>query len=229
MSTLNDFCKCFVSRRLFYPSAGKDVTLPVSVFMPFIDEFWFVDTTYVLRKPLLADSDFDLKLESSERDRFAGTTIHANESFVVDVRRDTYTHLPTGRALTVNACRGRGYDLFRAAFRRPKQMISVFFYRGDSQGEGGSGFYWLRRPTIRFVLQQLEPNALLVSDGSNAIARLSRFHRNGDIGEGTMEKSSAFTLYGRRMKCIAYLGERYGPTLAWQIDATEQTDKREPE
>ena len=222
MTSLNEFCECFASRRLFYPSAGTDVSLPVSVFMPFIDEFWFVDTAYVLSKPLLTDRDLDLKLESSQRDSFAGTTIHSNESFVVAVRRDTYTHLPTGRKLTVNACRGRGYDLFRAAFRRSRQLISVFFYRGDSQGESGRGFYWLKKPTIKFILQQLEPNALLVSDGSNAISRLSTFHRNSHIGQGAVEKSSPFTLYGRRMKCVAYLGERYGPTLAWKIHATEQ-------
>jgi hypothetical protein len=224
MSILNDSCRRFVSRTLFYPSAGTDVNLPVSIFMPYIDEFWFVDITYNLEKSLLTGSDLNLRIESSELCSFSGTTIHSKEPFVVHVRRDTYAHLPTGRKLTVNACRGRGYDVFRVAFRLPKRLISVFFYRGDGSGESGSGFYWLKKPTINFVLEQLEPNALLVTDGSNAISHLATFRGNDKIGQIAVTKSRPFILNGRRMRCIAYLGERYGPTLAWQLDATKPTD-----
>jgi len=227
MTQLEKACETFVTRRLFYPSSGGDVIQPVSTFLPFIDEFWFVDTNYDLTQPLLANKGLNLNFESSEWQRLSGTTIRANEPYEIEVQREAYRHESTDRKIIVNVCRGRGYDLFRTAFRIPNEMISVFFYRGDSPGESGSGFYWLRRPIIKFVLKQLEKNALLVSDGSNAISQLSAFHRNGSIGRHAVDESTPFTIYERRIEPIAYLGERYGPTLAWKIEATEQRDERE--
>ena len=209
----------FISRCLFYPSSGNDVSLPVSLFLPVIDEFWFVDTSYRLTSPLLANRNLGLNLESFERLSFSGTTIRAKKEFEIPVQREVYCHNITGRKIVVNVCRGRGYDLFRVAFRIPNKMISVFFYRGDSIGEPGSGFYWLKKPVIKFVLKHLEKNALMISDGSNAIPQLSTFHKNFSIGQKAVYQSKPFCIYQRRMECFDYLGERYGPTLVWKIDA----------
>ena len=184
-------CQNLNSRRLLYPSAGADFILPIKSFHPFIDEFWFVDKLYKIDSPLLDDEQF--KRVKSSLSTLSGTTLKKRSRFEIQIRHDTYSHQGSNRQFVVNKCRDCGYDLFRAAFRIPNRKLSIFFYRGDSEGESGSGFYWLRRPTIKHVIEQLEPKALIVSDGSNAISRFRRFHNHPDIGEKAEKIGASFT------------------------------------
>lgn len=46
--------------------------------------------------------------------------------------------------------------------------INVFFYRGDSQGEGGSGVYVLAKEFIDNLSTHLNNEALIVTDGRNS-------------------------------------------------------------
>jgi len=216
-------CLRFESRRLFYPSAGSDILDPVDAFMPHIDEFWFCDAAYTLENALLMQPDF--RLNSRECTELSGVTLRRKEPFKIQVSSEGYTHLPTGRTFIAKACRGRGYDCFRVAIKEPGKFLSVFFYRGDSAGEGGSGFYWLRPPTAKYVLSQMDCHAIIVSDGSNAMPRLSIFHGDRVIGRDAVPKCETFTVYNRKLKCIGYLGERYGPTLAWSADIAEPCDE----
>ena len=214
-ASLSTACQNLTNRRLFYPASGRDFDLPVKAFYPFIDEFWFVDTQYSLGSALLEDSEFEHV--STFQTKFSGTTLHRQKGFTVGVRSDTYIHAESGREFTINKCRGRGYNLFRAAFQFPRNHLSIFFYRGDSSGEGGSEFYWLPRPILKHVCSQLEPNALLISDGSNAIKRFRRFNDHPQIKTNAESIGASFSLYSRTANCVGYMGERYGPTLAWQL------------
>jgi hypothetical protein len=217
---LQPTCKQFISRQLFYPSSGNDTETPMLAFLPFIDVFWFVDPRYSSNRPLFDESTLGLVSEIRDDRRLDGLTIRKSQRFSVDVIQTVYRHIATGRRITVNMCCGRGYDTLRTALRTPGELktpISIFFYRGDSPGESGSGFNWLRKPVLKHVLEHIEPNGLLVSDGSNAIRNLARFHRNNDVLEQAVAECVSFEKYGRTLKCIAYLGERYGPTLAWQV------------
>ena len=209
-------CSRLKSRRLFYPSAGSDFSTPIASFLPYIDEFWFADINYDLTKPLLTQKDY--QLNSRHPSKLSGTTLRRNEPFTVEVSSESYTHLPTSRVFLANVCCGRGYDTFRVAFQDTKRLLSVFFYRGDSPGEGGSGFRWLRKPMLKYVLAQLDPHAIIVSDGSCAMRNLSQFHGDGSVGIGAVSKSKSFKYRERHFECIGYLGERYGPTLAWSVD-----------
>jgi hypothetical protein len=213
---LTDACSRFQSRRLFYPSAGADISDPIHAFVAYVDEFWFVDSSYDWAEPLLAHSSY--RHDATDRSELSGITLKRKAPITVRIRSESYTHLPTGRIFVVNACCGRGYDTFRAAFRERKRFLSVFFYRGDSPGESGSGFDWLKRKMIRHVFAQLDPNAIIVSDGSNAIPQLSAFHRDNTVGSDAVAKSRSFTFLDRQLTCIGYLGERYGPTLVWRAD-----------
>ena len=214
-SLLASACSQFSNRTLFYPSAGSDFKEPIKTFMPWIDEFWFVDVNYDEKCPRLADVGF--RLISSSYFELTGRTISLDYPFRIPVSSQQYLHVPSGREFTANFCRGRGYDAFRSAFRVPQRPLSVFFYRGDSQGEGGSGFMWLKRRTARYIVDQLDSHSVLVSDGSNAMPELSKFHCNQDIGASAVEESEEFGFRGKQFSCIGYLGERYGPTLVWKL------------
>lgn len=46
--------------------------------------------------------------------------------------------------------------------------IAVFFYRGDSRGEGGSGVYVLGKSFFDSLAKHLVDGALIITDGSNS-------------------------------------------------------------
>ncbi len=45
--------------------------------------------------------------------------------------------------------------------------ISVFFYRGDSDGEGGSGQMWMGPELFPKIVKKLTQRAIIVTDGAN--------------------------------------------------------------
>jgi len=45
--------------------------------------------------------------------------------------------------------------------------ISVFFYRGDSPGEGGSGQWWFSPQLFKILTSKLVNGAIIVTDGNN--------------------------------------------------------------
>jgi hypothetical protein len=200
---------------LFYPSSGSDLATPIEVFSTWLSDFWFVDSAYT-GKPLLRENPH-YQLIDSQYKSLQGTTMKRGTQFEVEVYHETYERKQDQRRITIHQCRGRGYDAFRIFLKSRGASLSVFFYRGDSQGEGGSGFYWLKNDRLRNVLEVLEDGGLIVSDGSNAICQLSTFHRCTDLGRMVLEKVQPFTFANRRFECIGYLGERYGPTLVWQV------------
>ncbi|HPM79996.1 MAG TPA: hypothetical protein PLF81_04825 [Candidatus Anammoximicrobium sp.] len=187
--------------------------------MAFIDGFWFSDVSHNVDNPVLVHADY--RLDSAQRFEMLGVTLKRGEPFRIQVSSERYTYLPNGRVFVTNSCRGRGYDTFRVAFKESGRLLSVFFHRGDSQGNGGSNFYWLRRPMIKSVFAQLDRHAIVVSDGSNAIPQLAKFHRNPDVRGDAVAQCESFNICGRQLKCIGYLGEKYGPTLVWSADAAE--------
>lgn len=47
--------------------------------------------------------------------------------------------------------------------------INIFFYRGDSSGEGGSGIYFLGKKLIKKIIDKFpNGNGLIITDGSNS-------------------------------------------------------------
>ncbi len=217
LSPLDQLGSQFTSRRLFYPSAGDDLLDPIKTFLPHVDDFWFVDITYGLRSNALTEPSYQCVDVSNEVLR--GVTIKRKLDFRIRVQTERYAHVPTGRRFTVNMCKGRGYNAFRVAIRDRGKRLSVFYYRGDSMGEGGSGFYWLRKGAVaRIVLAQLDPCAVVVSDGSNAMSQFSRYRRNLALGADAVAKCKSFEYGGRRLECIDYLGQRNGSTLAWRVE-----------
>jgi hypothetical protein len=87
-SNLLHSCENLQNRNFFYPSAGQDFNKPIEKFLPFIDEFWFVDIAYDLSQPLVPEKS--LKHLDTQRVQETGFTIVNNKPFKVGIRTDTY-------------------------------------------------------------------------------------------------------------------------------------------
>ena len=223
----------FQSRRLFYPCAGKDIVDPIMAFLPHIDEFWFVDLREFDVKKLLANHEITfLQREGSE---ITGHYLREkNRPFRLTNECVVCRHVPTERQFTINYCfgSGRGYNAFRAVVKDPSKKLSVFYYRGDSPGEGGSDFRWLGNKMLRYVLAEIEPGGLLVTDGSMGHPQLRKFYRQSsadapntlDEARALANASPAFNYRSWHLECVAYLGHRYGPNLAWTVERTDRDE-----
>jgi hypothetical protein len=136
-----------------------------------------------------------------------------------------YLHSPSGRKLSIHRCRGDVIDYFDGEPRL--SHLSVFFYRGDSAGEGGSGIRWLGERLQRAVLERLQPGGLFVSDGSDGAMFPQRapnpFRRVGihdvgvDVASAVARVPEIVAANGRQLRCVGYAGRRYGSTLVWQV------------
>ena len=79
---------------------------------------------------------------------------------------------------------------------------------------------------LRYVLAEIETGGLLVSDGSLAHPKLTKFlgkspqHKPNTPEEARaiVDASPAFDYRSWHLECLAYLGHRYGATLAWQVE-----------
>jgi hypothetical protein len=163
---------------LFYPCSGNDLAVPIEAFSPAITEFWFVDHGYFspghqdtrhygydvaagLAAPVLvgnaAYEHLDTSVEGPPEWR------RQDRDIIPCIRSERYRHRATGRVITIRRRRGYGFS----AFRKEIDRLGVFFYRGDSLGEGGSGNLWLASDHMREVCAKLVDGGLIVTYGSN--------------------------------------------------------------
>jgi hypothetical protein len=210
-----DVCEGFASRCLFYPSAGTDTETPLAAFLPWIDDYWFVDIAYNLRVPFARG----YQVEDARAEGIVGTTIKSRLPFRIDILHERRRFPERETPVNIHWCRGRGYDAFRVVFAIPNRPMSVFFHRGDSPSEGGSNFYWLGRKRLVNVVACLEPGGLVVSDGSNAMRQFRPCARADSVGIETAKQVRSFAAVSRQFACVGYLGERNGPTLVWKTSA----------
>jgi hypothetical protein len=215
-SRLDEMMKPLRAASLFYPCSGQDTLKPIETFLPWLNQFWFVDDNYTGR-PLLARFP-QYRLLEVQSELVSGITICRRLPFEIKVYHQTYERTEDRRPFLVHQCCGRGYNAFRALFKLPGKAVSVFFYRGDSGGEGGSGFNWLWKERLKNVLEVLEDGGLIVSDGSNAMPKLRRARRAdpGDSEQAAIQRARPFTFAGRRFERVGHLEQRYGPTLIWR-------------
>ena len=225
---------------LFYPCSGNDMLVPIRLFSPFVTDFWFVDKGYfsqghqdthydgldipaTMQRPLLADD---------ETYEFTGSSIKGAPQWDCSVRNikpsvlsEYYRHKPSNIDIRVHRRRGYGFS----AFRKDISSIGVFFYRGDSQGEGGSGNLWLIREHLDEVCNKLVDGGLIVTDGSNYGHSREKFElsKNNfkEIKKSGQEIINSYKSFsdksGRQFQCVGYVGHRYGPTLIWQVHKLE--------
>ena len=94
------------------------------------------------------------------------------------------------------------------------EKIAVFFYRGDSNAEGGSALMWGRTKLFDLILEKLMVGGLIVTDGSNDLMSDGR-HNNG--------QGKDFSYAGRAFKCFGVCSERKRrPVYVWQVRNSPQ-------
>lgn len=224
---------------LFYPCSGNDLITPITLFSPYISNFWFVDRGYFTpghqdtrfdgldapadeQPPLLADNPLYRLLDT----RIKGK-VSQRRKVDIDpcILTEHYEHLATGKTICIHKRRGYGFSAFR---NEDLGDLGVFFYRGDSSGEGGSGNHWLKADHMGEILAKLLPGGLIVSDGSDGACYYSKGAAYGPVLrqyrdskkniQAIMDEKPAFKdKLGHQFKCVGYAGHRYGPTLIWQV------------
>lgn len=226
---------------LFYPCSGNDLFVPVEIFSPYVTDFVFVDRGYFSpghcdtrhyggdvsadqQKPVLHDD----KRYSLKNIKIVGPSCWEPYQFDIDpcTLTETYLHISSNREIRIHRRRGYGFS----AFRKEISQLGVFFYRGDSAGEGGSGNLWLKEEHIDEVCNKIIDGGLIVSDGSDG----ARYRRNSGFYREMSKFSWKEVLQspdeiiknmnpfedrsGRRFCCVGYAGMRYGPTMIWQVN-----------
>jgi hypothetical protein len=222
---------------LFYPCSGIDFETPRGLFAPYVQDFWFVDIGYFRqaspespRRFLELNGGYEFLDVQMRLPNIPETEWHDDERYDSSpyVRTETYRHISSGRTVRIHLHKRRG----PSALDTEIDKLGVFFYRGDSEGEGGSGTLWLtvHRKTVNLidkVLDKLIDGGLIVTDGSNCdrnknpYAELGKFYQK-PVGCEAVKLAKPFEdNAGHRFQCIGYAGDKYGPTLVWQILKSE--------
>ena len=240
----NDALTVIEGAALFYPCSGNDLDVPIRLFSPFVTDFWFVDRGYFTPghqdtkgygfdrpadevEPILGKAA-DYQLLRTDIDGMPNWSLY-NRDIEPCILTETYRHLSSGKTIKVRRRRGYGFS----AFRNDIRQIGVFFYRGDSGGEGGSGNLWLKPDHIDEICAKLINGGLLVTDGSqrsnwtkpapnSEYWPLAQYHGSRPCPkepEEVVRTTKPFVdSKGRTFTCIGYAGDRYGPTLVWRVD-----------
>jgi hypothetical protein len=202
MNSATEHLETIAETALFYPCSGNDLEVPVKLFASVIADFYFVD----LNRPEHPDlSGFARLLRRAQPNKYC--------------IRDVFIHDASNHEFRVHRCQSCAKEFLN---RLPE--LGVFFFRGDYpvEGEGSSGVLWLGGRLFSQILTHLIPGGLVVTDGSNpgcgGPAQLSRFYDNDDIRKDAVARSEPFEHGGRRFTCIAYVGQKNGPTLIWRVD-----------
>ncbi len=145
--------------------------------------------------------------------------------FEICVSHETYENADMIRNIRIHRCRGLGDETFLYFFKNKGCPLSIFYYRGDSPGEGGSGFYWLNGSKLKTVLEVLENGGLIVTDGSNCddpatkqlnptgrgFASLEEFNDKTDGNR--MRLAEPFVFSDRKFICLGYVDN----LVIWQV------------
>jgi hypothetical protein len=208
------------------------------MFAPYVKEFWFADIAYFGNgtspehaRPFLNDSDF-LFTQAQVEKNIVPVEEWREDNKYRDIepctRTEAYVHKASGQEIHLHFCRRRG----PTAMRKYINDVGVFFFRGCSNE--GSSTLWLtanvngRKGQIEEMLEKLVDGGLIVTDGSmcegdsNPYRELRRFCGDSTIGARAVELVNSFEdPQGRRFCCVGYAGEKYGPTLIWQVSQKE--------
>lgn len=220
---------------LFYPCSGGDLLTPLMMFAQHIRGFCFADYGYFRPKQQnvrrfgldkLVDEAGPIMAPNGEwiyEDRQAIRDQSGDFGWQFDKLIERYRLLDTGKSFEMMRT---GADA-RDAFFQLSEPLGIFFYRGDSLGEGGSGIHWNSQDMHFEIGRRLVDGGLLITDGCNpgaAVADYAFGHavtRAREMTPGSPWRSklhltSVLVPHGD-LKCVGYAGYRYGATLIWQF------------
>jgi hypothetical protein len=99
--------------------------------------------------------------------------------------------------------------------------LSVFYYRGDSEGEGGSNQLWLSPVLFHTVLARLLDGGIIVTDGANC----GPYRQDRGVPWSSLCSGAAtgaeFMYAKRTFSCVGELESWMGKTVrVWQVTAS---------
>lgn len=175
---------------LFYPCAGDDLEFPINFFAGHVEEFHFADS--FSRNYGIPNAAKRQQLIDHEPIPWIGRVIDRPGKLI---RKDI-----NGNRVVMHNKDGL------LTFLENLPTISVFFYRGDSCGEGGSGQLWQGPVLLDLVLSRVMEGGLVCTDESNGsgplynnLRNLSQFaYRNltlKRLGENLAGKNGAIAVW----------------------------------
>lgn len=220
---------CPTGRVFIYPCSGKDVVAPILAFGAHVDIFIFVDINYQFNKFKAPSPSGWSELTDSvtiegppvEDIKYVVNDKHKYREVVPAWRRSKYSHAGSGRQIDVIFRRGFGQY---ALHELNDESLGIFFHRGDSSIEGGSGVYYLRnkrmshKPISRLmdvIKRKLIYPAYIVSDGSNTKICQLIAAGNGD------QSLSNFNSHGLSWERTVDLPSRTGDSrrsVVWRVN-----------
>lgn len=219
---------------LFYPCSGGDLWTPMVMFAPFVKGFCFADYGY-FRPNHQNTRHYGLDVAVEE----AGPIPAPNGEWEL-ISRDI---IPSGKGIWGEKlyslkehyrliATGKMFEVIRAgidardAFARFAEPLGVFFYRGDSLGEGGSGIPWNSADMHDLISQRLIHEGLFITDGCNPGQPPAEYPGNSAVITAREMKPGDFWRWGAYLKdnlgdggdisCVGFAGYHYGGTLVWR-------------
>jgi hypothetical protein len=224
---------------LYYPCCGADTQEPIKLFLNYVDQFHFADIDNISLPAVEGKEGRNRLNKIFEWGKFCGERegelllkphwfVEKSIVYDIDIKKETLDFkmvlsddecLPENPAIYQeiwsNSCDGFKTEVFChcndgiiTLFSLDK--LSVFFYRGDSIGEGGSGQWWLGPNLFNFVLDKLLDDGLIITDGSNP----DPMFRMAEWSPFWNEKKD-FVYRGRNFKCLGQIAP--GATYVWQV------------
>lgn len=227
--------------KLFYPCYGDDTYKPISLFLDTLDEFHFADILISDSSLPVLEVEGNINRKIIKRD---GESCYFSKDAVRDSSKERISiiNLDLGKVLEENLnfyignCRSKievpvqkrtwivgkeksikniytyGVDGFTSLLTLDN--ISVFFYRGDSIGEGGSGQWWFGKNIFETLLDKMVEGGIILTDGANFDMR-EEFVPWKNLS--TCGAKEDFTALGRDFE---YIGQVYSDAKelhAWRV------------
>lgn len=228
--------RSLVGKGFYYPCAGSDWYEPLSLFLPWIDDYLFSDIDYQFNPPkcipldpklfVLTDTSIDGPPHCHIESRVDGAGKRYKD---VEPATLVERYLETSSQRVISVRRRRGFGQYALA-EIPDGSLGVFFHRGDSLGEGGSGVKFLGNEQARHeplgnlfkkLTRKLAFPALIVTDGTNTkVPRLRDILKMKEMPGGFPDRDQEqFFWGGLTWTYVAQIGpSRHGPTFVWCVE-----------
>lgn len=183
----------------FYPCSGDDWETPTGIFSEMVEQFNYADPGYARKSARFVDVEIPYIGTIKKADELAAAALKPK---YMNRKASNVTHHSADGFLTLIE---KIHDL------------SIFFYRGDSASEGGSGVLWQGPVLIDILLTRIIDGGLFISDSSNGAGYLAK----------RMSHEEAFEhrhLTLRRIYPAAIIQKlkAYPDMKIWQITRTEK-------
>lgn len=228
---------------LYYPCCGNDTIEPIRIFLNQVDQFHFADNDNIdlpavegqgERRRYTSVFNRGKSCEGREEGRLPirpNWFVQKSEMHHIDIDQVV---LDFAKQLTDNVHLPKSPKIYQESWGNSRDgsktevichrndgvltlcsldKLSVFFYRGDSVGESGSGQWWLGPKLFNFVIDKLLDGGLIITDGSNPDPMFRRVE-----WASLWSEKNDFVYRDRAFKCLGQIAPIRGrATYVWQV------------